>query len=72
MMQRSATNGAADMKAPRAIATEQKLLPAVSSEKRNNDFLKDDQENLKVIEGVIAKFSGSPQPEIPYSSTLSR
>lgn len=48
------------------IANEQKLLPAVSGDKeisdRLNDFLKDDQEDLKVIEGVIAKFSGSPQP----------
>lgn len=58
----------ADMKALQEllIATEQKLLPAVSGDKeisdRLNDFLKDDQEDLKVIEGVIAKFGGSPQP----------
>lgn len=59
----------ADMKALQEllIANEQKLLPAVSSDKeisdRLNDFLKDDQEDLKVIEEVIAKFGGgSPQP----------
>lgn len=49
------------------MATEQKLLPAISNDKeisdRLNDFLRDDQENLKVIEEVIAKFGGgSPQP----------
>ncbi len=49
------------------IANEQKLIPAVSADKeisdRLNDFLKDDQESLKVIEGVLSKFgSGSPQP----------
>lgn len=59
----------ADMKALQEllIATEQKLLPAVSGDKeisdRLSDFLKDDQEDLTVIEGVIAKFGGgSPQP----------
>jgi hypothetical protein len=59
----------ADMKALQEllITTEQKLLSAVSSDKeisdRLNDFLKDDQENLTVISGVIAKFGGgSPQP----------
>lgn len=58
----------ADMKALQEllIANEQKLLPAVGSDKeisdRLNDFLKDDQENLSVIEGVIAKFGGSSQP----------
>ena len=59
----------ADMKALQEllIATEQKLLPAVSGDKeisdRLSDFLKDDQEDLTAIEGVIAKFgSGSPQP----------
>jgi hypothetical protein len=44
------------------ISTEQKLLPAVSSDSeirdRFNDFLRDDQENLGVIDGVIAKFGG--------------
>ncbi len=58
----------ADMKALQEllIANEQKLLPAASGDKeisdRLNDFLKDDQENLKVIEEVIAFFGGSPQP----------
>ncbi len=59
----------ADMKALQEllIATEQKLLPAVSGDKeisdRLSDFLKDDQEDLTVIEGVIAKFGGgSSQP----------
>lgn len=59
----------ADMKALQEllIATEQKLLPAVSGDQeigdRLNDFLKDDQEDLLVIEEVIAKFGGgSPQP----------
>lgn len=44
------------------ISTEQKLLPAVSSDNeirdRFNDFLRDDQENLGVIDGVISKFGG--------------
>ncbi|MEH2294201.1 hypothetical protein [Nostoc sp.] len=49
------------------IANEQKVLPAVSNDqeisKRLNDFLKDDQENLTVIEQVISKFGGgSAQP----------
>ena len=58
----------ADMKALQELlaATEQKLLPAVSSDKeisdRLNDCLKDDQESLAVIKEVIAKFDGSPQP----------
>jgi len=59
----------ADMKALQQllIATEQKLLPAVSGDPeisdRLNDFLKDDQESLTVIEEVIAKFGGgSTQP----------
>lgn len=59
----------ADMKALQEllIANEQKLLPAVSGDQeisdRLNDFLKDDQENLTAISGVIAKFGGgSPQP----------
>lgn len=59
----------ADLKAIQEllIANEQKVLPAVSGEKeisdRLNDFLKDDQDNIKVIEQVIAKFGGgSPQP----------
>ena len=59
----------ADMKALQelVIATEQKLQPAVSSDReigdRLNDFLQDDQTNLKAIEEVIANFGGgSPQP----------
>lgn len=48
------------------IATEQKLLPSVSSDKeiadRFTDFLKDDQEDLNAINSVLAKFEGSPQP----------
>ncbi|MEH1838931.1 MAG: hemerythrin HHE cation-binding protein [Nostoc sp.] len=59
----------ADLKAIQEllIANEQKVLPAVSNDqeisKRLNDFLKDDQENLTVIEGVISKFGGgSAQP----------
>ncbi|MDF5734708.1 MULTISPECIES: hemerythrin HHE cation-binding protein [unclassified Nostoc] len=59
----------ADLKAIQEllITNEQKLLPAVSNDqeisKRLNDFLKDDQENLRVIEEVISKFGGgSAQP----------
>lgn len=59
----------ADMKALQEllIATEQKLLPAANNDKeisdRLNDFLRDDRENLKVIEEVVAKFGGgSTQP----------
>lgn len=59
----------ADLKAIQKllIANEQKVLPAVSNDqeisKRINDFLKDDQENLTVIEQVISKFGGgSAQP----------
>ena len=41
------------------IATEQKLLPSVSSDQeigdRFNDFLKDDQEGLTAINSVLAK-----------------
>lgn len=44
------------------MTTEQKLLPVVNSDHeirdRFNDFLQDDQENLGVIDGVIAKFGG--------------
>ncbi|MEH2456192.1 hemerythrin HHE cation-binding protein [Nostoc sp.] len=60
----------ADLKAIQEllIANEQKVLPAVSNDqeisKRLNDFLKDDQENLTVIEQVISKFGGgSAQPK---------
>ncbi len=59
----------ADLKALQQllIANEEKLIPAVSSDKeisdRLNDFLRDDRENLSAIEGVIAKFGdGSVQP----------
>lgn len=59
----------ADLKALQQllIANEEKLIPAVSSDKeisdRLNDFLRDDKENLSAIEGVIAKFGdGSVQP----------
>ena len=58
----------ADLKALQEllIATEQKLLPSVSTDKeigdRFSDFLKDDQEDLTVIHSVLAKFEGSPQP----------
>ncbi|MEI1377068.1 hemerythrin HHE cation-binding protein [Nostoc sp. UHCC 0926] len=59
----------ADLKAIQEllITNEQKVLPAVSNDqeisKRLNDFLKDDQENLTVIEQVISKFGGgSAQP----------
>ncbi|MBD6619642.1 hemerythrin HHE cation-binding protein [Komarekiella sp. 'clone 1'] len=59
----------ADLKAIQEllIANEQKVLPVVSNDEeisqRLNDFLKDDQKNLKVIEEVISKFGGgSPQP----------
>lgn len=48
------------------IDNEQKLLPAVSNDKeisdRLNDFLKDDQQNLSVIEGILGKFGNSAQP----------
>jgi hypothetical protein len=44
------------------MTTEQKLLPVVNSDNeirdRFNDFLQDDQENLGVIDRVIAKFGG--------------
>lgn len=60
----------ADLKAIQQllIANEQKLIPAVSSDKeisdRLNDFLTDDRENLATIEGVINKFGGaSAQPK---------
>ena len=57
----------ADLKALQEllIATEQKLLPISSDTEisdRLNDFLKDDQEDLAVINDVLAKFEGSPQP----------
>ncbi|MEH2168956.1 MAG: hemerythrin HHE cation-binding protein [Nostoc sp.] len=59
----------ADLKAIQEllIANERKVLPAVSNDReisqRLNDFLKDDQENLTAIEGVISKFGGgSAQP----------
>ena len=59
----------ADLKAIQEllIANEQKVLPVVSNDQeisqRLNDFLKDDQKNLTVIEEVISKFGGgSPQP----------
>jgi hypothetical protein len=59
----------ADLKALQEllIANEQKLMPVVSSDKeisdRLNDFLRDDQEALRVIDGVLAKFDGNtPQP----------
>ncbi|MEH2072641.1 MAG: hemerythrin HHE cation-binding protein [Nostoc sp.] len=59
----------ADLKAIQEllIANEKKVIPAVSNDReisqRLNDFLKDDQENLTVIEGVISKFGGgSAQP----------
>ncbi|MEH2298167.1 MAG: hemerythrin HHE cation-binding protein [Nostoc sp.] len=59
----------ADLKAIQEllIANEQKVLPAVSNDqeisKRLTDFLKDDQENLTIIEQVISKFGGgSAQP----------
>ncbi|WP_138497147.1 hemerythrin HHE cation-binding protein [Nostoc sp. PA-18-2419] len=59
----------ADLKAIQEllIANEKKVIPAVSNDQeisqRLNDFLKDDQENLTVIEGVISKFGGgSAQP----------
>lgn len=58
----------ADLKAIQEllITTEQKLLPSVSSDEqigdRFKDFLKDDQEDLTVINSVLAKFEGSPQP----------
>ncbi|MDF5707670.1 MAG: hemerythrin HHE cation-binding protein [Nostoc sp. S4] len=59
----------ADLKAIQEllIANEKKVLPAVSNDQeisqRLNDFLKDDQQNLTVIEGVISKFGGgSAQP----------
>lgn len=48
------------------IDNEQKLLPTVSSDKeisdRLNDFLKDDQQNLTVIEGILGQFGNSIQP----------
>lgn len=59
----------ADLKALQQllIANEEKLIPAVSSDKeisdRLNDFLRDDRENLSAIENVITKFGGgSVQP----------
>lgn len=49
------------------LNNEQKLLPAISSDAdirdRFNDFIKDDQEDLSVIDSVITKFvGGSVQP----------
>lgn len=59
----------ADLKALQQllIANEEKLIPAVSSDKeisdRLNDFLRDDRENMSAIEAVITKFGGgSVQP----------
>ncbi|MGI2906308.1 hemerythrin HHE cation-binding protein [Tolypothrix sp. VBCCA 56010] len=59
----------ADLKALQEllIANEQKLTPALSSDSeisdRFNDFIKDDQQDLAVIDGVLSKFGdGSPQP----------
>ncbi|MGV0026890.1 hypothetical protein [Phormidesmis priestleyi] len=58
----------ADLKALQEllIATEQKLLPKVSSDQeigdRLSDFLRDDQENLTVLNGVLAKFGSAAQP----------
>jgi molybdopterin converting factor small subunit len=59
----------ADMRALQEllITTEQKLLPALSSDKeisdRLNDFLRDDQENIRAINEVISRFGGgSSQP----------
>ncbi|MEH2178809.1 hemerythrin HHE cation-binding protein [Nostoc sp.] len=59
----------ADLKAIQEllISNQRKVLPVVSNDQeisqRLNDFLKDDQENLTVIEGVISKFGGgSAQP----------
>jgi len=59
----------ADMRALQEllITTEQKLLPALSSDKeisdRLNDFLRDDQENIRAIDEVISRFGGgSSQP----------
>lgn len=59
----------ADLKALQEllIANEQKFIPVVSSDQeisdRLNDFLRDDQEGLRVIEGVLGKFEGnSPHP----------
>lgn len=54
----------ADLKALQEllITTEQTLMPAVSSDseiqERFNDFLKDDQENLRTIDAVLSSFSG--------------
>lgn len=54
----------ADLKALQGllIANEEKLLPAIGSDReisdRFNDFLRDDRENLGVIEEVITKFGG--------------
>jgi hypothetical protein len=58
----------ADLKALQEllIATEQNLLPAVSTDAeirdRFNDFLRDDQKNLTVIDGVLTQFGGVTQP----------
>jgi hemerythrin superfamily protein len=58
----------ADLKALQELllTTEQKLQPGVSTDQeirdRFNDFLKDDQENLNVINSVLAKFEAAPQP----------
>ncbi|WNZ26327.1 hemerythrin HHE cation-binding protein [Leptolyngbya sp. NK1-12] len=54
----------ADLKALQEllITTEQTLMPAVSSDneirERFNDFLKDDQENLRTIDTVLSRFGG--------------
>jgi len=63
------TRELADMRALQEllITTEQKLLPALSSDKeisdRLNDFLRDDQENISAINEVISRFGGgSSQP----------
>jgi hypothetical protein len=54
----------ADLKALQELlmANEQKLLPVVNDDDkirdRFNDFLKDDRENIAIIDGVIAKFGG--------------
>ncbi|MBF2050453.1 MAG: hemerythrin HHE cation-binding protein [Elainella sp. C42_A2020_010] len=54
----------ADLKALQEllITTEQTLMPAVSNDneirERFNDFLKDDQENLRTIDTVLSRFGG--------------
>lgn len=48
------------------ISTEQTLLPHISGDgeirDRLNDFLRDDQESLDVINKILIKFSDNPQP----------